>query len=136
LAGSVGSCEQLIQIAVSEAGDAFAEMFPKAAAKLPKRGFKAPLALYMRDAPAWLRDRFGDGIGVAWRSEGVDRQVIDALRADHRSGRADYSYELFTIIVFDRWFSAHIERSSGNPSGRGTEIESARNETLLGAMAI
>jgi hypothetical protein len=46
----------------------------------------------------------------------------------------DYSYELFSIIVFDRWFSAHIEGSSGNPSGRGTEIETAKNETLQGAM--
>jgi hypothetical protein len=63
-------------------------MFPKAAAKLPTRGFNAPLALYMRDldayfdAPTWLRSRFGDGIGAAWRSGLLDRQVIDTLRAD------------------------------------------------------
>jgi asparagine synthase (glutamine-hydrolysing) len=110
--------------------DAFSEMFPEAAAKLPKRGFNAPLALYMRDldayfdAPAWLRDRFGDSIGAAWRSGLLDRQVIDTLRADHRSGRADCSYELFSIIMFDRWFGDYIEGWS-HPSGRDTEIATA-----------
>jgi asparagine synthase (glutamine-hydrolysing) len=95
--------------------DAFAEMFPPEAARLPKRGFNAPLALYMRDldayfdAPASLRDRFGDGIGTTRREDLLDRQVIDRLRAEHRSGRADNSYELFGIIVFDRWFSEHAE---------------------------
>src|SRR5215472_5692856 len=120
--------------------DAFAEMFPAAAEKLPKHGFNAPLALYMReldayfDAPAWLRDRFGDGIGAAWRSGVLDRQVIDKLRADHRSGRADCSYELFSIIVFDRWFSDHIEGWTGNPSGRNAVSATAKNETLQRAM--
>jgi asparagine synthase (glutamine-hydrolysing) len=110
--------------------DAFSGMFPKAASKLPKRGFNAPLALYMRDldayfdAPARLRNRFGDGIGAAWRSGLLDRQVIDTLRADHRSGRADCSYELFSIIMFDRWFSDYIEGWS-HPSGRDTEIATA-----------
>jgi asparagine synthase (glutamine-hydrolysing) len=94
--------------------DAFTEMFPEAAAKLPKRGFNAPLALYMRDldayfdAPSWLCDRFGKGIGETWRSGLLDRQVIDKLRADHRSGRADNSYELFAIIMFDHWFGDYI----------------------------
>jgi asparagine synthase (glutamine-hydrolysing) len=91
--------------------DAFAEMFPEAARRLPKRGFNAPLALYMReldayfDAPVALRDRFGDGIGTTWRSGLLDRQMIDRLRAEHRTGRADNSYELFSIIVFDQWFA-------------------------------
>jgi hypothetical protein len=35
-------------------GGAFADMFPKAAAKVPKRGFNAPLALYMRELDAYL----------------------------------------------------------------------------------
>jgi asparagine synthase (glutamine-hydrolysing) len=108
--------------------DAFTEMFPEAAARLPKRGFNAPLALYMRnldayfDAPAWLRDRFGDGIGASWRSGLLDRQVIDKLRADHRSGRADYSYELFSIIMFDRWFGEYIEAWNRNSAGCDAKI--------------
>jgi asparagine synthase (glutamine-hydrolysing) len=94
--------------------DAFTEMFPETTAKLPKRGFNAPLALYMReldsyfDTPAWLRDRFGDRIGATWRNGLLDQQVINTLRADHRSGRADNSYELFSIIVFDQWFGEHV----------------------------
>jgi asparagine synthase (glutamine-hydrolysing) len=111
--------------------DAFTEMFPEAAAKLPKRGFNAPLALYMRkldayfDSPAWLRDRFGDGIGATWQSGLLDRRVIHRLRADHQSGRADYSYELFSIIMFDRWFAEYIEGLPRNPSNSDAEIASA-----------
>jgi asparagine synthase (glutamine-hydrolysing) len=95
--------------------DAFAEMFPPAAAKLPKRGFNAPLALYMRDldayfdAPGPLRDRFGGNIGTTWRNGILDREVIELLRAGHRSGRADNAYALFGIMVFDRWFAEHID---------------------------
>jgi hypothetical protein len=54
----------------------------------------------------------------------LDRQVIDTLRADHRSGRADCSYELFSIIMFDRWFGDCIEGWS-HPSGRDTEVVTA-----------
>jgi asparagine synthase (glutamine-hydrolysing) len=95
--------------------DAFADMFPKTTAMLPKRGFNAPLALYMRtldsyfESPASLRDRFGERIGVTWRNGLLDRQVIDTLRADHRSGHADNSYELFSIIVFDQWFGEQVQ---------------------------
>ena len=97
--------------------DAFTEMFPATAANLPKRGFNAPLALYMRDldsyfdTPASLRDRFGEHIGSTWRDGLLDWHLINALRADHRSGRADNSYELFSIIVFDQWFSEQVMQS-------------------------
>jgi asparagine synthase (glutamine-hydrolysing) len=95
--------------------DAFAEMFPETTARLAKRGFNAPLALYMRkldlyfETPASLYDRFGERIGVTWRNGLLDQQVINTLRADHRDGRADNSYELFSIIVFDQWFGEHMQ---------------------------
>jgi hypothetical protein len=60
------------------------------------------------DTPASLRDRFGERIGATWRNGLLDRQVINTLRADHRSGRADNSYELFSIMVFDQWFGEHV----------------------------
>jgi hypothetical protein len=70
--------------------DAFTEMLPARNANLPKRGFNAPLALYMRDldpyfdSPASLRDRFGEHIGSTWRNGLLDWNLINALRADHR----------------------------------------------------
>ena len=64
------------------------------------------------DAPASLRDRFGERIGATWRNGLLDQQVINTLRADHRSGRADNSYELFSIIVFDQWFGEHVTKDS------------------------
>jgi hypothetical protein len=46
---------------------------------------------------------------VTWRNGLLDRQVINTLRAEHRSGRADNSYELFSIMVFDQWFGEHVQ---------------------------
>lgn len=97
--------------------DAFPDMFHPGFAKLPKRGFNAPLAIYMRDldtyfdAASAVKDRFGEGVGASWRSGMLDKKVIDELRAEHASGRADNSSELFGIIVFDRWFSEQVERA-------------------------
>ena len=35
--------------------------------------------------------------------------VIQRLREEHRRGLANNAYELFGIIMFDRWWSAYIE---------------------------
>jgi asparagine synthase (glutamine-hydrolysing) len=95
--------------------DAFAEMVAPEQAKLPKRGFNVPLAIYMKeldayfDAPPRVRDRFGDRVGATWKSGVLDRKTIDALRADHRAGRADTSSELFAIMMFDRWWAEYVD---------------------------
>jgi len=39
--------------------------------------------------------------------------VIQRLREEHRRGLANNAYELFGIIMFDRWWSAYIENRQG-----------------------
>jgi hypothetical protein len=40
-------------------------------------------------------------------------EVIQRLREEHRRGVANNAYELFSIIMFDRWWSAYIEKGQG-----------------------
>jgi asparagine synthase (glutamine-hydrolysing) len=97
--------------------DAFADMVSPEQAKLPKRGFNVPLAIYMKELDAYfdgpatsrVRERFGDRVGATWNSGVLDRKTIDELRAEHRAGRADTSSELFAIMMFDRWWTEYVE---------------------------
>jgi len=94
--------------------EAFAPLLPPGHGRRGKRGFNAPLALWMEtldayfDAPPALRERFGQRLGESWRSGVLSFDAIQALRAAHRRGRADHAYELFAIAIFDRWWSTTV----------------------------
>jgi hypothetical protein len=68
------------------------------------------LDLYF-DTPASLSGSFRRAHRSTWRDGLLYWHLINALRANHRSGRADNSYELFSIIVFDQWFSEQVMQS-------------------------
>jgi asparagine synthase (glutamine-hydrolysing) len=98
---------------------AFSDLFPPESRRLPKRGFNVPLALWINkldeyfEVPADvrhpLRRSLGDSVGITWRTGVLSWDVIQRLREEHRRGLADNAYELFSIIMFDRWWSAYIE---------------------------
>lgn len=83
--------------------DAFPELLPRECLQGPKRGFCPPL-------PAWMKshfDRYFDSelSRAAVQRQGIfDYDAIQRLRAEHKAGRSDNSMELFSILVFDRWF--------------------------------
>lgn len=94
--------------------EAFAPLLAPGQGARGKRGFNAPLALWMSeldayfDAPPALRDRFGPHLGESWRSGVLSFDLIQRLRQEHRRGRADHAYELFAIATFDRWWGTYI----------------------------
>jgi asparagine synthase (glutamine-hydrolysing) len=78
-----------------------------------KRGFNAPLGVWVRDVLDPYFDEHMDRQTV--RAHGIfDWERIEVLRGQHRRGERDNSYELFAIIVFDVWFRAHL---LGTPVG-------------------
>jgi asparagine synthase (glutamine-hydrolysing) len=100
--------------------ETFAEFFPPAARKAPKRGFNAPLARWMLDVfdgyfeeDGRARDRLqslgGSDLGASWKEGILDWQVIQQLREQHKRGRRDNSYELFAIILFDVWWRKYVK---------------------------
>ncbi|HEV7861017.1 MAG TPA: asparagine synthase (glutamine-hydrolyzing) [Pyrinomonadaceae bacterium] len=88
--------------------DMFADMLPAENIKAPKKGFNFPLAVWMRDHFDGYFDRHMGEPSV--RQEGIlNWEYIQLLRAQHRSGKADNSYALFSIIMFDVWYRKYIK---------------------------
>ena len=87
--------------------EAFADLLPAENAKAPKRGFNFPLAIWMRD---YFDKYFDDYMGPEeLKQQGIlDWNYIQLLRAEHRSGKNDNSYPLFSLIMFDVWYRKYM----------------------------
>ncbi|MBD0327223.1 MAG: hypothetical protein ICV68_12375, partial [Pyrinomonadaceae bacterium] len=87
--------------------ETFADLLPEENIRAPKKGFNFPLAV-------WMRDRFDGYFDRHMSREAVEREgilnwdYIQLMREQHRAGRADNSYPLFSIIMFDVWFRKYI----------------------------
>lgn len=87
--------------------ETFADLLPDANRKAPKKGFNVPLAI-------WMRDRLDRYFDHSMSRAEVERQAIfnweyiQLLRDQHRAGKRDNSYELFSIIMFDVWYRKYI----------------------------
>jgi asparagine synthase (glutamine-hydrolysing) len=87
--------------------EAFADLLPEANKRLPKKGFNAPLAVWMRDR----LDRYFDAhLGRARvQQQGIfNWDYLRALRSQHQAGERDNSYELFSILMFDVWYRKYL----------------------------
>lgn len=87
--------------------DAFSDLLPQENLKAPKKGFNFPLAV-------WMRDEFDKYFDLHMSRSEVERQgilrwdYIQLLREQHRTGKHDNSYPLFSIIMFDVWLKQYI----------------------------
>ena len=100
--------------------DAFQKFLTPEVRQGAKRGFNAPLGMWMRGAldeyfvasrrdSHPLKDMLGSDIGASWGNEGVlNWSYIETLRRAHRDGRQDVSYELFAVIAFDVWWRKYV----------------------------
>jgi asparagine synthase (glutamine-hydrolysing) len=87
--------------------ETFADLLPEENRNAPKKGFNFPLAVWMRDRFDGYFDRYMDQESV--RRDGIlNWEYIQLLREQHRTGKADNSYPLFSIIMFDVWFRKYI----------------------------
>lgn len=90
--------------------EAFADLLPEVCRSAPKKGFNAPLAVWMRDRLDGYFDRCLSRREV--EQQGIlDWDHIQTLRQQHRTGRYDNSYPLFSIIMFDVWYRKYILQS-------------------------
>ena len=88
--------------------EACRDLLPEDNEALPKKGFVLPLAIWMRDRLDKYFDRFMPNART--KDLGFfDPAYIQTLREIHKSGRCDYSYELFSIMMFDSWHRHHME---------------------------
>jgi asparagine synthase (glutamine-hydrolysing) len=87
--------------------EAFADLLPEANQQLPKKGFNAPLAVWMRSRLDRYFDEHMSRAAVA-RQGVLNWDYLQLLRQQHRSGKRDNSYELFAILTFDAWYSKYF----------------------------
>ena len=87
--------------------EAFADLLPARNANGPKKGFNFPLAIWMRDHFDSYFDTYLTR-NVA-RVQGIfDWNYIQLLRQQHRTGKSDNSYALFSLIMFDVWYRKYL----------------------------
>lgn len=87
---------------------AFAPDLPAQVARRSKTGFGVPLARWFREE---LREVTGDLLlGERARSRGQLRPAaVEALIAEHASGRADHGHRLWCLLVLELWQRLYVE---------------------------
>jgi len=85
----------------------FADFLPPRIRSAPKKGFVPPLGVWMRECLDGYFDQ--QMTREDTQSNGVfNWEYVQELRRRHSSGAADYSYELFSIMMFDTWHRQYI----------------------------
>ncbi|HKX29314.1 MAG TPA: asparagine synthase (glutamine-hydrolyzing), partial [Blastocatellia bacterium] len=87
--------------------ETFADLIPAENRRAPKKGFNVPLGAWMRTK----LDRYFDEQlprGYVEREGIFNYDYISHLRDEHRRGRRDNAYELFSILTFDTWYRKYM----------------------------
>ncbi|HMF57981.1 MAG TPA: asparagine synthase C-terminal domain-containing protein, partial [Pyrinomonadaceae bacterium] len=87
--------------------EVFADLLPEENLRAPKKGFNFPLAVWMRDHFDGYFDKHMSRADVE-RHGIFNTDYIELLRHQHRTGKNDNSYALFSIIMFDVWFRKYM----------------------------
>jgi asparagine synthase (glutamine-hydrolysing) len=86
--------------------EAFADLIPAELLKRRKLGFGVPLASWFRNEWAGiLRERLLEGKSVSERY--ISKTVVERLIAEHQKSKADHSYPLWALLVFELWLEKH-----------------------------
>jgi asparagine synthase (glutamine-hydrolysing) len=85
---------------------AFADLLPPRIADQPKRGFGLPVAGWFRGP---LREFARDLLPSGRLARDVARpDAINALLADHESGRADHGKRIFALVMLELWLRRYF----------------------------
>ncbi|HBC85689.1 MAG TPA: asparagine synthase (glutamine-hydrolyzing) [Lentisphaeria bacterium] len=89
--------------------EAFSDLIPPELLKRRKLGFGVPLASWFRKEWAGiLKERLLEGKSV--KENYFKKEVLEKIITKHQKSRADYSYPLWAMLVFELW----LENQTGN----------------------
>jgi asparagine synthase (glutamine-hydrolysing) len=84
--------------------DTYKKLIPKELQERKKMGFGVPIAQWLRtDWKDITRERLLDGIAV--NSGYFNKKNIDYMINEHTSSNADYSYSLWSMLIFELWLN-------------------------------
>ena len=87
--------------------EAVRDWLPAGLLDRPKQGFALPVS-------HWMRGDFGDHALALWSDSGAESGgafrpgAMQALLAEHRSGRRDHGAMLYTLLMFAQWWTRRI----------------------------
>jgi asparagine synthase (glutamine-hydrolysing) len=88
--------------------ETFADLIPPELLKRRKLGFGVPLASWFRKEWAGiLRVRLLEGRSVSEKY--LKKAVVERLITEHQKSKADHSYPLWALLVFELWLEKHLE---------------------------
>jgi asparagine synthase (glutamine-hydrolysing) len=96
---------------------------PRAIAERRKVGFDSPIGQWFKDELRPFLTRFLSPDHVR-RTGLLDPQAVQALMADHLSGRRDHSLPLWSLVALEGWHRMYIE--DGITDGRGYGVDDLR----------
>ncbi len=79
---------------------------PKSLVQRPKQGFSPPLALWLRGV---LKDVMDECVASASTRGMLDSNLLKSTWEDHASGKMDYHFRMWTVLVFELWYKKMIE---------------------------
>jgi asparagine synthase (glutamine-hydrolysing) len=84
---------------------AVSDLLPKDILSRPKRGFGVPLDRWFReDLDVYTRSMLGPGARVR---DHLNGDALDAVLAEHRSGRASHGHALWTLLTLELFLRRH-----------------------------
>lgn len=83
--------------------DTFADVLPEHFARMPKSGFGIPLDYWFRNELKGIVDGLLDAKYI--QEQGIfDEQYIQGILEEHYSGRVNRKYEIWALLVFQKWY--------------------------------
>jgi len=109
---------------------ALAELLPAKILHRPKKGFGIPVARWINAdfrgvVDELLNESFVENQGI------FNQQYVSRLLFEHRGGVADRRKELWTLLMFQRWWQKFLSSSHGPLSTRGDSADSGRLVSAL-----
>ena len=84
---------------------AVSDLLPADILKRPKRGFGVPLDRWFReDLDVYAQSMLGPGASIRGHLDGT---ALDALLAEHRSGKAGHGHALWTLLTLELFLRRH-----------------------------
>jgi asparagine synthase (glutamine-hydrolysing) len=98
-----------------------ATLLPPAILSRPKQGFGVPLSVWFRGG---LRELFADTLlSTSCLTRGYFQPAfVRRLVQEHVTGKRDHSFQLWQLVVFERWHRLYVDRDAQSGAGEALPV--------------
>lgn len=101
--------------------DVARRVLPSEIVDRPKEGFVLPIDAWLAGP---LRPLVQEALSPAWMDHGFfDSQAVAGFVSEHRSGRANHTYKIWTLLMFQLWYRLYVEGKAFAAVGGAQDAE-------------